>query len=402
MKILVLYHYYWPDDVVSARHFAGLCEDLSAKVWDVEVWPSNRACHDPKIKYSTKEEMAKGVKVRRVWRPSLPQHCFWGRILNSIWMLKYWWLRLLFSPSLKPDVILIGTDLLFSVIITPWLKFLRSKAKIVHWCFDLYPEAAVADNILSESSKVIKVINYFMKKGYKACDLVADIGPCMREKLQGYKVKKCETMTPWALEEPEQVLPIDPEERKTLFGEAQLALLYSGNLGRAHDFYLTLKLAQSLKAEGTGLCFSARGSQLDELKKALNPEDNNVRFIPFAPLELLAARLSCPDVHVVSLRPEWTGVVLPSKFFGALAVGRPVLFEGPEDSSISKWIKEYQVGWVLNAGNLDQVAGELIRFSKDDAEKAAMFKHCHEIYQAHFSRAAVISHWDEELRALLP
>jgi glycosyltransferase involved in cell wall biosynthesis len=93
--------------------------------------------------------------------------------------------------------------------------------------------------------------------------------------------------------------------------------------------------------------------------------------------------------------------VVPSKFFGALAAGRPVLFEGEDSSAIAQWIKEHKVGWVLNQSNLELVAKELIRFSKDESAKASMFKHCHEVYQTHFSKKTVIDRWDKELRALL-
>lgn len=109
LKLLVLYHYYHPDDVISALQFTGLAEGLSERGYEVEVWPSNRSCFGSNT-YSSKVEIVKGVKVQRVWRPAFSQHSFLGRILNSIWMQKAWWLRLLFTPSLKPEVILIGTD----------------------------------------------------------------------------------------------------------------------------------------------------------------------------------------------------------------------------------------------------------------------------------------------------
>ncbi len=512
-KLLVLYQYYSPDDVVSAVHFTDLCEGLSksgfaepnlgasassgtsvrhtqspllglrvSEKWEVEVWPSNRACHDLKATYTTKPETVNGVTIRRVWRPPFSQHSFLGRILNSIWMLKRWWWRLLLSPSIQPDVILTGTDPLFTIILIPFLKMIRPKAKIVHWCFDLYPEAAIADGMLKENGPVVKLARPFLEKGYAKCDLVADLGPCMREKLKKYGIetpkaeapspqpsplkgeggadsteyqkasplhllgeKRVVTLTPWALEEPSAPLPIDLVEREALFGaepmgdasassgisarptspigltpegdknrrssprgsrasgqgKFQLALLYSGNLGRAHDFYLNLKLAQRMR-DSAGFTYSVRGSRVDALKLAVNPEYTNIRFAPFAPPERLAARLAAPDVHVVSLRPEWTGTVVPSKFFGALAVGRPVLFEGDEHSSIALWIKEYGVGWVLGVRNMEDVAEELEKFSKDAKKKAEMFKRCHQTYQAHFSKATILSKWEAELRALLP
>ena len=397
-KVLVLHHFYYPDDVAAAAQFTGLCEGLASKGWEVEVWPSNRACHSSE-RFTTKVEKLNGVDVHRVWRPGFPQHRFWGRILNSIWMLKAWWWRLSFTPGLKPDVILLGTDPLFCAVLAPWLKLLRPKARIAHWCFDLYPEAAVADGIAGEGATSVKVAKHFMGKGYRQCDLVANLGPCMAQRLKEYSLKKLVTLTPWSVEEPEKPMDFDAPERQALFGDAPLGLLYSGSFGRAHEFYLTLKLARMMREQAV-FAYGVRGSRLPELQKAVNPEDRNVRFAPFAPAEKLAARLSAPDVHLVSLRAEWTGVVVPSKFFGALAAGRPVLFEGDKNASMAEWIKEYGVGWVLNVENLAETAEKLLAFSKSRDKKKKMFQLCHETYQAHFSKKAQLGLWDVELRSL--
>jgi colanic acid biosynthesis glycosyl transferase WcaI len=397
-KILVLYHYYHPDDVVSATHFTGLCEGLAQSGNDLETWPGNRGCHDPKTTYSTKPETLNGVTIRRIWRPPFRQHSFFGRILNSIWMQKAWWWRLLLNPGFKPEVILVGTDPLFSVLLTPFLKLIRPKAKIAHWCFDLYPEAAISDGMVKETGLLVKLVRFFMKKGYGKCDLIADIGPCMRERLEIYPARKRSTLTPWALEEPLEPLPFDPQERTELFGDAPLALLYSGSFGRAHDFYCTLKLAR-LMGENAVFTYGVRGSRLEELKVAVKQEDTNVRFADFTPPQKLMARLSAPDIHIVSLRPEWTGIVVPSKFFGALAVGRPVLFEGPEESAIARWIEQYGVGWVLKPGNLETISKSLLEL-KNPVARNRLFQHCHEIYHRHFSKKIVIDEWDRELPLL--
>lgn len=399
-KFLALYHYYRPDDVAGAAQFTGLCEGLAERGFEVEVWPGNRACHNPQRSFGTKLETMNGVKVRRIMRPPLSQHSFLGRVLNSIWMQKRWWWRLFLSPSCKPDIILIGTDPIFSLGLVPFLKFLRPKAKIVHWCFDLYPEAAVADGMMGEKKPLVRMARWWMRRGYGKCDFVVVIGSCMGERLKSYGIQKNAILTPWAQEEPEDPSPLNVEERETLFGEASLGLLYSGSFGRAHDFYLTLKLAR-LMGDRAVFVYGVRGSRLESLRKAVNPEDKNIRFAIFAPEDRLKARLSAPDVHLVSLRPEWTGVVVPSKFFGALAVGRPVLFEGDDQSSIARWIKEYKVGWVLNHNNLEEIREELLCFSKGAKQKTEMFRHCHEIYKRHFSKKIVMDAWDKELRSLI-
>jgi len=63
------------------------------------------------------------------------------------------------------------------------------------------------------------------------------------------------------------------------------------------------------------------------VRAAITAEDVNISFVDFAPCAAWNP-IGSGDIHVVTLREEWTGTVVPSKFFGALAAGRPVLFAG--------------------------------------------------------------------------
>jgi hypothetical protein len=115
----------------------------------------------------------------------------------------------------------------------------------------------------------------------------------------------------------------------------------------------------------------------------------------------LEARLAMADIHIVSLQDHWTGAVVPSKFFGALAAGRPVLFEGSEDCSVARWIKQFGVGWVLSPHTGDSIVDQLLAFTRDRAPLDALFRHCHTVYTTHFARKTVLDAWDRELRSLL-
>jgi glycosyltransferase involved in cell wall biosynthesis len=397
-KVLLLSHYYHCDDVSASLQFSSLAEGLSPKGYEAEVWPSNRSYDHENQSYSCKPEFVKGVLIRRVWRPRFNEHRFFGRILNSIWLEKIWGWRALFSKA--PDIIIIGTDPIFAFLLTPLLKFRWPKTKIVHWCFDLYPEYAVAEGLISKRNPIVRFLRFMAKKSYAACDLVVNLGPCMANRLRVYSMKKTVTLTPWALEEPSEPLAFDKAERESLFGESKLGLLYSGNLSHPHEFYLTLKLARKMRDTAI-FAYSARGSRLDDLKKAWNPEDANFKFVDFAPLDKLEARLSAPDIHLVSLKDAYTGVAVPFKFFGALAAGRPILFEGSPDSAIARWIEEYKIGWVLTVENLSEIASDLAAFAKSPKKKREMFDHCHQIYLGHFSKKAVMEEWDSQLRLLL-
>jgi colanic acid biosynthesis glycosyl transferase WcaI len=209
------------------------------------------------------------------------------------------------------------------------------------------------------------------------------------------------TLTPWALSEPAVPTPADPEERALLFADAPLALMYSGNFGRAHSFQEILELARGLRRDDVRLVFSVRGNREQALRDAVKSDDTNISFCGFAPPDRLEQRLSAADIHVVSLRPEWTGMVVPSKFFGAIAAGRPVLFAGSPDSAVAWWIESYGLGWVLTPDNIPEVTEQIRSVARSPQQMLKLHKHCFDVYHRHFSRDRVIEGVDHELRVLL-
>src|SRR5262245_4877509 len=100
-RITVLYHYFYPDDVVSARHFDDLCQGLAQRGWDVTVLPCNRGCRDERHTYPYREDRH-GVQIRRVWRPRLRQATMLGRVVNAAWMLAAWAARALPGAGRRP------------------------------------------------------------------------------------------------------------------------------------------------------------------------------------------------------------------------------------------------------------------------------------------------------------
>ena len=400
-RLTLLYHFFRPDDVVSARLFDELATGLAERGWRVTVRPANRSCFGRGRRFPRREVRA-GVEIRRVWRPDFDQSSNRGRLLNSAWMHAAWAWSALASRRRPNEVMLVGTDPILGVLAAiPW-KLLRRRTKTAHWCFDLYPDAAVADGMLAPDGWLPRLLARLTAAAYRRCDLVADLGACMGRRLQAIE-PSChpETITPWSLVEPATPPAPDPAVRHELFGDATLGLLYSGSFGRAHSYEEFLALARALRGSGVAFCFAGRGNRADELRAAVGPDDANVRFAGFAPEDQLEQRLTACDLHLVSLRPEWTGTVIPSKFFGALAAGRGVVYAGAPESAIAGWVRAHDAGWVLTPATVPEVAAQLRALADNPVELAALRRRCHAAYHAHFSRSRMVEQWDAALRALL-
>lgn len=397
-KVAILYHYFYPDDVISARHFQELGEQLFLNGWEVEALPCNRSCRNEDKAYSLFDEW-KGIKIRRIWRPGFKQSSIIGRVLNSVWMILAWSTIVFRRKTDLPEVIIIGTDPVLSVFVAPLIKFFKPNIKIDLWCHDLYPEAAVAEGFFKESSLWMRLLQKLVKFSYSQCDCIVDLGVCMRRRLEKYKLS-CErkTLTPWALIEPERIEETKSNVRQYLFGEAKLGLLYSGNFGRAHSYEEFIDLARFLRGESIHFCFSVRGNQIGKLQSDIQRKDRNISFKDFASEKDLLQRLNAADIHLISLRSEWVGVVVPSKFFGSLAVGRPVLYAGPEDSSIALWIRKFNLGWVLTKDNIREIADELVELSKNKGKLNSLNQNAYHVYQSNFTKKKTMDEWEAILR----
>jgi colanic acid biosynthesis glycosyl transferase WcaI len=324
-----------------------------------------------------------------------------GRFLNAAWMIFRWsLLSLTLKP--RPDVLLVGTDPILSLSVASVWKLFSPRTKIVHWCYDAYPEAAVADGLLPAGGLLTRFFAFLMGSAYRKCALIADLGPCMRALLMRYpSPAKRETIVPWAFEEPDEPLPMAISERRAVFGDVPLALLYSGSFGRAHSSQEILDLAELLHPHGAKLVFSVRGKRQEQLRKEVDQRGAGIEFVPFASPDTLQDRLACADIHVVTLRAGWAGMVIPSKFFGALAAGRPVLFAGSVHSSLAFWIREFQIGWVLTTENLHQVKEQLLSYMNSTEQIEAMQRRCFRVYREFFLRDLQIDKFDRSLRSLV-
>ena len=397
-SVCVFYHFYKPDDVVSAVHFSDLCEGLARRGWDVTMMTSNRLCRY-KGAISPKVESLEGVEVKRCWRPGFSQSSNVLRIVNSLWIQAAWLLRFRRMP--KPDRIIVGTDPQFSQLMLPLLRRLAPRARIFFWSFDMYPEAVLAESSNAIVVTIARMLYRLMPRLYRPVDVMVDIGPCMRSLLRMHnKTASYVTLVPWALSEPDFGIPVNREVRARMFGEeAALGVLYSGNLGMAHEYREFLELARMLRQRAPQIvfAFSSRGNRMGEFLAELTPEDTNIRILPFASLEELEDRLNAADIHLLSLKPKWDGIVVPSKFFGSLAAGKPVVYAGSAGSCIGQWIQRYGLGLLLDSEQIAQTADRLVEYSKNPGALGDWQNAAYQTYQEHFSRDRVIDGWDASL-----
>ena len=398
-SVLLIYHFFYPDDVVSAVLYTQLALELKRRGWKVTVLTSNRSCRATGRSFHRREEW-NGIEIIRSFRPDWNQARPVTRLLNSAWLLCAWACRVCFQS--QHDVVIVGSDPAFATMIIPWLRWFKRGRVLVHWCHDLFPEAILAEGESRMPRLAFTIARSLMTWAYRSSDLIVDLGPCMRKRLTAYETTaQHATLTPWALVEPAEPPRADTMVREAMFGGAAIGLLYSGNLGRAHRYEGFLGLARKCRQEGldVALCFACRGHRAAELRADLTVEDVNVRVLDFVKEDELEKHLAAADFHLISLREEWNGIVVPSKFFGSLAVARPVLYDGPEHSAIGQWIGDLGVGVVIKSTDLSAAVRYLRMCADNVGELLHMRTLAFQAYKIHFLRDATLESWDRLLRS---
>jgi colanic acid biosynthesis glycosyl transferase WcaI len=112
---------------------------------------------------------------------------------------------------------------------------------------------------------------------------------------------------------------------------------------------------------------------------------------------LLKYSLCAADVHWISLRPELEGLVVPSKFYGVAAAGRPIIAISAKDGEIARLVERYACGFVIEPGNAQELAETLMRLSTDTERIADMGTRSRAMLEAHFTRRQAFERWQHVL-----
>jgi hypothetical protein len=129
--------------------------------------------------------------------------------------------------------------------------------------------------------------------------------------------------------------------------------LYAGNLGEGHTFREFVEGARWFhlrKRRDWLFVFAVRGSGVASLRAEMGDQPN-VRVMDYLPEVETAPLLWSATVHLISMKPGWEGVIVPSKLYGVIKTEAPVLFIGPGDADIAEEVRRLRRGKVLPSGS---------------------------------------------------
>lgn len=333
-KLLIYAHYYYPDVASTGQILAELSEGMldAFDITVICVVPS----YSGKIKEKYKKnriykEVYNGVNLIRVRVPEFDKKNKISRIKN---LLAY------FMNSIIATIKLDKFDYIYSISQPPILggtlgvfgKFLKG-GKFIYNIQDFNPEQTMAVGY-SKNKLIINLAMFLDKWNCKKSDKVIVVGRDMQETLnERFKNKKVPNnvfINNWIDEK--EVYPIVSHEEIDNFKfkyelNDKFIIMYSGNIGLYYDLENIIKVIGKFKdRDDIIFAFVGDGSVKEKIEKySIQNNLNNVKFIPYQPKEKLKYSLNSADVNWVVNAKGIKGVSVPSKLYGVMAVGKPVL-----------------------------------------------------------------------------
>ena len=353
-RILVLNQYYRPGLEATANLLADLCESL-AEDFDVTVVTGRLLGHEE----LPSQEYCEGVRVLRARSTAYDRTRLRSRAVNYLTYLGDSLARA--SALERPNLVVCMTD---PPIVgdLAYLVARRHRAPLLVISEDVFPEIATELGRLTNPALVgilRRLVGYYLKRA----DHVVAIGERMRDRLihKGASPDRITVIPNWV--DTQQILPAprDTEWSRSQDLAGKFTVMHSGNVGHAQNLDNLVRATTLLRdlddlavpVIGSG----ARHAEIRALAERL--EADKVCFLPYQPREVLSESLGAAHLHYVGLAKGLSGFVVPSRVYGILAAGRPVVVSADPDSETTRLVEEAECGVTLPPDRPDLLAGAI-------------------------------------------
>ena len=406
MPLIFLNRYFHPDHSATSQMLSDLAFALAAEGRSVHVLTSRLRYDDPAAVLPA-SEVIDGETVTRLWTSRFGRSNLLGRAIDyaTFYLSAGIALARIAGPG---DIVIAKTDPPMLAVLTTPIAHWRG-AKAVSWMQDLFPEVAEASGMFSGSAAwLASLLRRLRARSLRKADRTIALGAVMAETLAALGVprERIVIIPNWA--DGSSVTSIE-HSMNTLRQDwglmHQFVVAYSGNLGRAHDsetiLAAMLKVAEAKPARQVNWLFIGGGAGYAPLQASIPASlAACVRFLPYQPRERLAESLSAADAHLVSLRPEFEGLIVPSKVYGIAAAGRATLFIGDANGEIATVLKSAGCGLTVAQGDGDALAGAVLGLAANPERCKAMGARARALFERDYDKPIAVEKWRKLLASL--
>ena len=402
LKILIINQSFWPDVVATAQQAHDLAQYLAARGDEISIVASRSLYGKPGATLPSFENVD-GIKIHRVSRNFFRKRGLLKRSIDYVRFNLACLIKCLLLP--RQHVVICLTTPPFIAVVGIALKLLKG-SQFVLWSMDLYPDLPVQAGIIKRDGlfhSLLKRIDVFC---LRHADRVVVLGSCMRARMEqkGVSSQSIAMIHPWSdpVEIPETPLHAlgSSDSYRSLWDIGdRFVIQYSGNYGLGHDVETIQQVMLALKDDdGIRWVIVGDGIMKPVIEAFVRRHGiRNVLLQPYQPRSRLGPLIALGDAHLVLMLPGYEGIILPSKFFGVLAAGRPSIFVGPAASDVARVIKQQDCGFVIRNDDAQGLIDALRTLRADRAHATHLGHRGREALELHYSMQRACAAW----RALL-
>ncbi len=363
-SVIFMNRVYPPAHGASGRVLRDLARSFAREGWQVTVITTDQK--------ETRDRDG-GIRVVRIKAGQNPKGIF-----AYFWVLMKMLFVALRQPA--PHLLVTMSDPPLLIVAGQIVKSIK-KCRHINWCHDLYPDILPALGVKLPNF-LLEFFKYRVRDAMAHADKVIVVGRCMGKHLalDGMDPRHITVIPNWPnfeLARPRTANGVNghafvhnvvngfkPPEEQVKVGP-KFRVLYAGNIGMAHPIDTILDAAQMLNDDHPEIefVFVGDGPRFDELAKERSQRRlDNIRLMPYQPIGRLREIMESGDVHLISVKEEAAGYLVPSKLYSALAVGRPCIFIGPAQSETAKVITDFDAGVVVPQGDAQELVAQIMKY----------------------------------------
>lgn len=367
--LLIVSQVFVPDPAAVGQHLADVAFEMARRGFDVKVLTSARGYDDPSVAYPACERIS-GVRIRRLPLSSFGKSSIPMRVAAQALFVAQACVHGFFTDGLSG--ILVSTSPPFCGAVGVLLSVLR-RVPLVYWVMDLNPDQTIAMGKLRPDSAAARFFDALNRLTLARASRVIALDEFMAARLNAKRDvrQKLHVIPPWPIAEVPPAVPAaeNPFRRQHGLTDA-FVVMYSGNHSPANPLDTLLAAAERLADEPRiRFVFVGGGEGKKAVQAAVACGAKNILSLPYQPLAEVGSALAAADVHVVSIGDAMVGIIHPSKVYGAMAAGRPILSFGPTPSHLSELVERYRIGWQVTHGDVTRAEAILrhaVKLAPDD------------------------------------
>ncbi len=410
-EIVVILNNFYPELSSLAQLYTDLCTEL-AKEYSLKVIcavPSYTG--DVEEKYSHENVYYEKYKDIKIYRVRVSGYDKANKISRVKSILGYFYRVVMISKKFRKIDLIIAVSqppIIGGIIGTLYKK--QMKCPLIYNIQDYNPEQIEAVDY-SKNKLLINMLKMIDIASCRNADVVSVVSKEMKETLnqrfRGINVPKCVSISNWVNEK--EIVPLSHDHpRVKQFREKygfinKVVYMYSGNIGLIYDLENIIRTILRLSnVDDVLFAFVGQGNMKKRLENIVEvSKAKNVVFIPYQKNEEIIYSLNAADVHFVFSAKGMKGVASPSKLYGVMAVGKPIigmLEKGMESREI---IEKSNCGFVANPGQYDLLADYIIQMRKNKSLLPAIGDNGRKYYCRYLGRDNSINQYKELISGVI-